>query len=100
VFVQVLDGEMLKSWTTRAGDVKRNGWFWEYTLLGLSIDSITVSDDGRRATAEATLQETARLVNRNNPERNDSYTSTYITKYDLRHGFYGWRINGGAVLRT
>ena len=91
---------MLKSWTIRASDVKRLGWFWEYTLLGLNIDSITVSDDGMRATAEVTLQETARLMNRNDPEHNDSYTSTYITKYDLRYGLDGWRISGGAVLRT
>ncbi|KAG0557218.1 hypothetical protein KC19_11G111200 [Ceratodon purpureus] len=97
---EVLEGEMLKSWTIRASDVKRHGWFWEYALLGLNIDSITLSDDGRRATAEATLQETARLVNRNNPEHNDSYTSTYITKYDLRHGSDGWRISEGAILRT
>ncbi|XP_024359405.1 protein ACCUMULATION AND REPLICATION OF CHLOROPLASTS 6, chloroplastic [Physcomitrium patens] len=97
---EVLEGEMLKSWTDRVSDVKRNGWFWEYTLLGLHIDSVTVSDDGRRATAEATLQEAARLVDRNNPDHNDSYRSTYTTRYDLRHGIDGWRINGGAVLRT
>lgn len=98
--VQVLEGEMLKSWTERVSEVKRNGWFWEYTLLGLNIDSVTVSDDGRRATAEATLQEAARLVDRNNPDHNDSYRSTYTTRYDLRHGLDGWRIYGGAVLRT
>jgi hypothetical protein len=97
---EVLEGEMLKSWTERVSDVKRNGWYWEYTLLGLNIDSVTVSDDGRRATAEATLQEAARLVDRNNPEHNDSYRSTYTTRYDLRHGLDGWRIYGGAVLRT
>lgn len=97
---EVLEGEMLKSWTERVSEVKRNGWFWEYTLLGLNIDSVTVSDDGRRATAEATLQEAARLVDRNNPDHNDSYRSTYTTRYDLRHGLDGWRIYGGAVLRT
>lgn len=98
--VQVLDGEMLKSWTIRASDVKRNSWVWEYKLLGLNIDSVTVSEDGRRATVETTLQETARLVDHDNPEHNDSYSSTYTTKYDLRHGLDGWRINEGAVLRT
>lgn len=91
---------MLKSWRDRASSVKRNGWFWEYTLLGLTVDSVTVSDDGKRATVEATLQEAARLVNRNFGERNDSYRSTYSTRYDLLHGLYGWRMYGGAVLRT
>jgi len=100
LFVQVLEGEMLKSWTDRARNVKQNGWFWEYTLLGLTIQSVTVSDDGKRATVEAALQEAATLVDRNYPERNDSYRSTYSTRYDLRHGLDGWRMHGGAVLRT
>lgn len=91
---------MLTSWTDRVNDVVRNGWFWEYTLVGLNIDSVTVSDDGKRVTVEATLQEAARLVDRNNPEHNDSYDSTYTTRYDMRYGSSGWRINDGAVLRT
>lgn len=91
---------MLKSWTDRASNVKRNGWFWEYALPGLTVDSVTVSDDGKRATVEVTLQEAARLVDQNYPERNDSYRSTYTTRYDLRHGLDGWRMYGGAVLRT
>lgn len=97
---EVLEGEMLNSWTDRASDVMRNGWSWEYALLNLTIDILTVSDDGRRATAEATLQEAAHLVDINNPEHNDSYRDTYTARYDLRHGLNGWRIYGGAVLRT
>ena len=92
---------MLRSWASRASDVKRHGWFWQYTLKGLTIDSLTLSEDGTRATAEATLQETATLVHRNHPDHTtDSYTSTYLTRYDLRRGADAWRISAGAVLRT
>jgi len=64
-FAKVLEGDMLKRWRDRASSVKRNGWFWEYTLLGLTGASVTGSAEGKRATVEATLQEAARLVNRN-----------------------------------
>jgi hypothetical protein len=100
VLGQVLEGEMLRSWRDRVSDVERNGWYWEYKLVGLNIDSVTVSDDGRRATVEATLQEAARLVDTKNSEHNDSYRTTYTTRYELRYGTNGWRITGGAVLRT
>lgn len=91
---------MLNGWRDRVNDVVRNGWYWEYKLVDLNIDSVTVSDDGKRATVEATLQEAARLLDKKNPEHDDSYRSTYTTRYELRQGPNGWRINGGAVLRT
>jgi hypothetical protein len=37
---------MLKVWTDRAAEIERHGWFWEYTLSNVTIDSITVSMDG------------------------------------------------------
>lgn len=89
--MQVLEGEMLKSWTERVSDVKRNGWYWEYTLLGLNIDSVTVSDDGRRATAEATLQEAARwwtAIILNTMTRTEARTLQ-----DMIFGMAGWLAN-------
>ncbi|KAL2608435.1 hypothetical protein R1flu_027008 [Riccia fluitans] len=97
---EVLEGKMLESWTDRVNEVARNGWFWEYRLVGLNIDSVTVSDDGRRAIVEATLQEAARLFDDKNPEHKDSYRSTYTTRYEFQHGDKGWRITGGVVLRS
>ncbi|KAG6552295.1 hypothetical protein Mapa_006148 [Marchantia paleacea] len=97
---EVLEGKMLESWTDRVNEVARNGWFWEYRLVGLNIDSVTVSEDGRRAIVEATLQEAARLFDNKNPEHKDSYRSTYTTRYEFQHGGKGWRITGGVVLRS
>ncbi|XP_024530626.1 protein ACCUMULATION AND REPLICATION OF CHLOROPLASTS 6, chloroplastic isoform X1 [Selaginella moellendorffii] len=97
---EILDGQMLKSWTDRAVEVAKHGWYWEYKLLEINIDSVTISEDGRRAMVEATLEETARLYDSNNPQRNDSYKSSYTTRYELHYGDAGWRITDGAVLRT
>lgn len=91
---------MLESWTDRVNEVARNGWYWEYRLVGLNIDSVTVSDDGRKAIVEATLQEAARLFDSKNPEHKDSYRSTYTTRYELQYVENAWRITGGVVLRS
>ncbi|KAL3514729.1 hypothetical protein ACH5RR_027446 [Cinchona calisaya] len=37
--LEILDGEMLKSWTERGAEIAEHGWFWQYTLLNLNIDS-------------------------------------------------------------
>ncbi|KAF3670334.1 hypothetical protein FXO37_08587 [Capsicum annuum] len=74
---KVLDGQMLKIWTDRATEIAQHGWFWEYNLLNLAIDSVTVSADGRRAIVEATLEESASLTDVAHPEHNDSYSTAY-----------------------
>lgn len=90
---------MLKIWTDRAADIAQHGWFWEYTLLNLTIDSVTVSLDGRRAMVEATLEESARLTDTVHPEHNDSYSTTYTTRYEMSCNNSGWKITEGAVLK-
>ncbi|KAJ4962635.1 hypothetical protein NE237_022574 [Protea cynaroides] len=97
---EVLEGQMLKIWTDRAKETAQNGWHWEYTLLGLSIDSVTVSLDGRRALVEATLEETAHLTDMIHPEHNDSYSTTYTTRYEMSYSKLGWKITEGAVLKS
>ncbi|XP_068640826.1 protein ACCUMULATION AND REPLICATION OF CHLOROPLASTS 6, chloroplastic [Aristolochia californica] len=97
---EVLEGQMLKIWTSRASEIAQHGWFWEYTLLGLTIDSVTVSLDGRRAHVEATLEEEARLTDVSHPEHNDSYCTTYTTRYELSCSNSGWKITEGAVLKS
>ncbi|XP_060199777.1 protein ACCUMULATION AND REPLICATION OF CHLOROPLASTS 6, chloroplastic [Lycium barbarum] len=97
---EVLDGQMLKIWTDRATEIAQHGWFWEYKLLNLSIDSVTVSADGRRATVEATLEESASLTDVAHPEHNDSYSTTYTTRYDMSWANSGWKIVEGAVLKS
>ncbi|CAA6656375.1 unnamed protein product [Spirodela intermedia] len=97
---EVLDGEMLKVWAERASEIAGNGWFWEYELLGLSIDSVTVSLDGRRAVVEATLDEASRLTDPSRPEHNDSTRAAYSVRYAMSYAApAGWRITHGAVLR-
>lgn len=97
---QVLDGQMLKIWTDRATEIAQNGWFWDYTLLNLTIDSVTLSVDGRRAMVEATLEESARFVDVVHPEHNDSYSTTYTTRYETAYSESGWKITEGAVLKS
>ncbi|KAF3777998.1 ACCUMULATION AND REPLICATION OF CHLOROPLASTS 6 protein [Nymphaea thermarum] len=97
---EVLDGQMLRIWRDRASEIAQNGWYWEYTLLGLTIDSVTISMDGRRAIVEATLEESARLTDNTNAEHNDSRIATYTTRYEMSFAKGGWKITEGAVLQS
>ncbi|KAL5557933.1 hypothetical protein UlMin_034144 [Ulmus minor] len=97
---EVLDGEMLKIWTERAAEIAQLGWFYDYSLLNLTIDSVTVSLDGQRAVVEATIEESAELTDSLRPEHNDSTTRTYTTRYELSSSNSGWKITEGAVLES
>ncbi|XP_052201592.1 protein ACCUMULATION AND REPLICATION OF CHLOROPLASTS 6, chloroplastic [Diospyros lotus] len=97
---EVLDGHMLNIWNERAAEISQHGWFWDYVLLNLTIDSVTVSVDGRRALVEATLEESASLTDVSHPEHNDSYSSTYTTRYEMSFTKSGWKITEGAVLKS
>jgi len=94
----ILDGYMLSQWKARAQDVKQHGWYWEYTLVGLKIDSVNM-ESSTTATVQATLQESAQLYDRGRPDNNDAYRSTYCARYEVnwKQGL-GWRISSGAVL--
>lgn len=96
---EALDGHMLKIWSDRAAEISQHGWFWEYNLLNLNIDSVTVSVDNRRAIVEATLEESANLTDVAHPEHDDSYTTTYTTRYEMLYTPSGWKISEGAVLK-
>ncbi|XP_078447872.1 chaperone DnaJ-domain superfamily protein [Wolffia australiana] len=97
---EVLDGEMLQVWRERASEIAAKGWFWEYNLLGLSVDSVTISLDGRRATVDATLDEVSRMTDPTQPDLCDSGRATYSVRYVLSFSAAsGWRITGGAVLK-
>uniref|UniRef100_A0A0E0CE37 Uncharacterized protein n=1 Tax=Oryza meridionalis TaxID=40149 RepID=A0A0E0CE37_9ORYZ len=98
---EVLDGNMLKVWTDRAAEIERHGWFWEYTLSDVTIDSITISLDGRRATVEATIEEAGQLTDVTEPRNNDSYDTKYTTRYEMAFSMLGgWKITEGAVLKS
>lgn len=97
---QVLDGQMLKIWTDRAAEVAQRGWYWDFALLDLAIDNVTLSKDGKRAVVEATLKESARLNVVNSPEHNSSYNRTYTARYHMICSELGWRISEGAVLES
>ncbi|CAH8300264.1 unnamed protein product [Eruca vesicaria subsp. sativa] len=98
---EVLDGRMLKIWTDRASETKQLGLVYDYTLLKLSVDSVTVSADGTRATVEATLEESACLSDLVHPENNATDVRTYTTRYEAfwsKTG--GWKITEGSVLAS
>ncbi|CAM8933750.1 unnamed protein product [Rhodiola kirilowii] len=97
---KVLDGQMLEVWKDRAAEIANHGWFWEYELLNLTIESLTVKVDGRRGTVEATIEESASLTDPAHPENNNSYNTSYTTRYELSHTSSGWKITEGAVLRS
>ncbi|GAB2267718.1 Protein ACCUMULATION AND REPLICATION OF CHLOROPLASTS 6 [Dionaea muscipula] len=77
---EVLDGKMLKIWMERANQIAERGWFWDYTFRGVTIDSVTVALDGRRAMVEATVEESAKFADKANSEHNDSYNRAYTTR--------------------
>lgn len=91
---------MLKIWKDRAAEIAQLGWFYDYALLNLNIDSVTVSVDGRRAVVEATLEESAHLTVGDHPEQNASNTRTYTTRYEMSLSGSGWKITEGAVLES
>lgn len=92
---------MLKMWTDRVAETAQQGLSWEYTLLSVTIDSVTVSMDGQRATVEATIEEAARLTDAANPDNDDSYSTTYSTRYDMAYSpRSGWKITEGVVLKS
>ncbi|GAB2213288.1 hypothetical protein Droror1_Dr00021312 [Drosera rotundifolia] len=97
---QVLDGKMLEIWTERARQIAGRGWFWNYTLVDVNIDSVTGSLDGRRAMVEVTLEESAQLTDEVSPENNDSYNRTYTTRYEMMCSTSGWKITEGAVIES
>ncbi|KAJ6399552.1 hypothetical protein OIU77_020167 [Salix suchowensis] len=95
---EVLDSQMLKIWTDRAAEIAHLGWVYEYMLLDLTIDSVTVSVDGLNAVVEATLKESTRLTDEVHPENNASNVKTYTTRYELSRSNSGWKITEGAIM--
>lgn len=95
---QVLDGQMLKVWTDRASEIAQLGWIYDYSLLNLTIDSVTLSQEGRHAWVEATVKESARLTDTVHPENCDEKISTYTTRYELSSTKSGWRITDGSKI--
>lgn len=92
---------MLKIWTDRAAEIAQLGWFYDYTLMNLNIDSVTISHNGRRAVVEATLQESTHLTAVvGHPEHDTSTSRTYTMRYELSCSGSGWKIVKGAVLES
>ncbi|XP_057424144.1 protein ACCUMULATION AND REPLICATION OF CHLOROPLASTS 6, chloroplastic [Lotus japonicus] len=97
---EVLDGEMLKIWTDRAAEIAERGWSYDYTLEDLNIDSVTISQNGRRAVVETTLSESAHLTAVGHPQHDASNSRTYTTRYEMSFSGSGWKIVEGAVLES
>ncbi|KAK8551799.1 hypothetical protein V6N13_120233 [Hibiscus sabdariffa] len=97
---EVLDGQMLKTWTDRAAEIARLGWIYEYSLLNMAIDSVTLSLDGQRAVVEATLEESTRLTDVHHQENNASNVQSYTTRYEMTCSKSGWKITEGSVYKS
>lgn len=91
---------MLKIWSDRAVEVAQLGLFCEYSLQNLTVDSVTVSDDGRSAIVEITVEELAQLTDPVYPEVNGSESSTYSIRYEMSYGQSGWKITAGSVVEA
>ncbi|XP_027329882.1 protein ACCUMULATION AND REPLICATION OF CHLOROPLASTS 6, chloroplastic [Abrus precatorius] len=97
---EVLDGEMLKIWTERAAEIAERGWSYDYCLEDLNIDSVTISQNGRRAVVETTLKESTHLTAVGHPQHDSSNSRTYTTRYEMSFLGPGWKIVEGAVLES
>lgn len=97
---EVLDGEMLKIWTDRAAEIAELGWSYDYNLEDLNIDSVTISQNGRRAVVETTLKESTHLTAVGHPQHATSNSRTYTTRYEMSFSDSGWKIIEGAVLES
>lgn len=97
---EVLDGQMLKTWTDRAAEIAQLGWVYEYSLLNMAIDSVTLSLDGQRAVVEATLEESTCLTDVHHPENNASNVNSYTTRYEMSCSNSGWKITEGSVYKS
>jgi len=92
----ILEGNMLKQWKRRAYTVQADGWHWEYTLVDLSVDKVSVEKDGKHATVEASIKEKAELIDEG--KRADWYSTSYSVQYDLSMKRRGWKISGARVV--
>ncbi|KAE8659869.1 Protein ACCUMULATION AND REPLICATION OF CHLOROPLASTS 6 [Hibiscus syriacus] len=97
---EVLDGQMLKTWTDRAAEIAQLGWIYEYSLMNMTIDSVTLSLDGQRAVVEATLEESTFLTDVHHPENNASNLQSYTTRYEMSCSKSGWKITEGSVYKS
>ncbi|KAJ7957828.1 Accumulation and replication of chloroplasts 6, chloroplastic-like protein [Quillaja saponaria] len=97
---EVLDGEMLKIWMDRASEIAQLGWFYDYSLLNLNIDSVTISQDGQHAVVEATLEESTHLTAVGHPQHDASTSKIYTTRYEMSYSGSIWKIIEGAVLES
>ena len=92
----VLDGRMLTQWKDRAMDVKHKGWHWEYRVSRVAVDSVELSADGDRAVIEATVDESAQLIE--GGQALDSYRSQYAAQYQMTRKRGVWKIVGGKII--
>lgn len=91
---------MLKIWTDRAAEIAERDWSYDYNLEDLNIDSVTISQNGRRAVVESTLRESAHLTAVGHPQHASSNTRTYTTRYEMSFSGSEWKIVEGAVLES
>ena len=92
---EVLEGNMLRQWKKKAQCGQAGGWHWEYMLQDLTVDTVSVSRDGRKATIDAIISEKAELVD--SGKKADAYSTVYTVQYDLTMTKKGWRISATRV---
>ncbi|KAL2976128.1 hypothetical protein AAZX31_14G201200 [Glycine max] len=93
-------GRLHEIWTDRAAEIAERGWSYDYTLEDLNIDSVTISQNGRRAVVETTLKESTHLNAVGHPQHDASNSRTYTTRYEMSFTGAEWKIVEGAVLES
>lgn len=69
---------------------------WKYKILDLSVDKVSVSRDGQRATVEARIKERAELIDQG--RKADWYSTSYSVQYELSMHKKGWKISSSRVV--
>ncbi|KAK1272989.1 hypothetical protein QJS04_geneDACA019186 [Acorus gramineus] len=96
----VLRDSMLHQWQDLADSAKARSCFWRFVLLRLSVLRAEIMSDGNggeMAEIEAVLEEAAELIDKNQ-QNNPNYYSTYKIQYVLKRQYDGsWRFCQGSV---
>eukprot|EP00793_Prasinoderma_coloniale_P004298 PRCOL_00000058-RA len=98
---QILAGEMLQQWRERAEESLESGWHWNYELINVQVDKVSMRNNGAVATVDCTLEESAALFDGGKPDLTDSYKATYKARYVMEWfaDAQAWKITSGVVLK-
>ena len=85
----------------RAEESLESGWHWNYELINVQVDKVSMRNNGAVATVDCTLEESAALFDGGKPDLTDSYKATYKARYVMEWfaDAQAWKITSGVVLK-